>query len=79
MKKRIVVSLYYTGLSLWFARRKTVIGRKRLAKYMGIEYKELRNFEFGKKEISMEKLTELFVAGIKYLENENNKIGGQVK
>jgi transcriptional regulator with XRE-family HTH domain len=55
------------GIALRFARYKNRMGRRHLAKRLGITKKELRNFECDKADIDNKILTRLFSEGIKTL------------
>ena len=69
-KKKIMVTVRYTACSLWAARLKNNIGRKRLASYLGINERDIKRFERGRAIIDTAILDKLFAAGIKHLEQE---------
>jgi plasmid maintenance system antidote protein VapI len=58
----------YLGCALRVARLETKVGRRRLAKYLGLDRKEIVRFEHGRDVLSQQTATRLFAAGIKYLE-----------
>lgn len=66
-----ITKIRYTGQSLWVARLITRISRKNLSAYLGITKRELARFENGKDVIPQKILTELFVAGIKYIKEND--------
>ncbi|MDR1337427.1 MAG: hypothetical protein LBJ73_00150 [Rickettsiales bacterium] len=68
MKRVKTIETVYFGYAIHIARLETKVGRRRLAKYLGLDRKEIIRFERGRGVISQRTATKLFIAGIKYLE-----------